>query len=1395
MNLEQHPYYDDHDSQYEKDYKQLLFNPGRAVQARELTQSQSLIYDQLDSNFRTIYKNGTIVNGCELSIYTIDSITYATVKEGNFYANGKVYPVHEQTITIRGAGEEFIGLKIQESIVTYQEDPSLTDPAQGYYNYNNSGADRLKQVIVLDANKPGIFPLWEINDKVIIKNPNRPDYSDLLTVLARRTYDESGNYLVQGMKLNVRNDPNDSNKLIITVSSGKAYVKGYEIKFPSLKTVKVSKALDTNARRNEPKVFSTGTYDYSLNEKYVKDISEVNGEVETTVYLTKGVADSSDAIIENSNSNNRFPGREYTSIISITSITSVDGGTTYVEDTDFTLNADEIDWYLAGAEPDPGSTYKVTFKYNKTFDSTEYSLTSGTDNYYNLTFDSDLNDVSYPDNDEYPKDGSTVDVDYNYYLARVDLISVNSLGEIVVKTGPYTDWEDSVVPFESQEVLRLGYIKFMPNSGAGETSIVNYGFKRTTMLQLYYMLERLSQVEENQAQISLEDEAISGELPTELKGILVDSFNSFFKSDINTDFSAAINKILQTLEMNTTHNVYKFSYANNILDNIKEYGPNGKYNTIKVISEISAARNVYRSGSESLNPHGFLDDLTGKIECEPSSDTWIDDEYIEKEIVNNVAESKTVNTHNTSLRNTTATETEDKITEEIVTFKEEKSIEYARQIPIEITGQEWLSTCRLIAKIDDEFVSINSPSDQTWDSGNEGTVWETVNNTDFPNHLPNDGTNYTSAIVQSDGTFKGIITIPEGISTGDIEIKIINLDTENGLYSSFVFESTGLKKFYEKEIYIDRVETTVIYNYTPRYTPSYSSYSSPSPSYDVIAYDGSPTTAEVVSGTVGGIKTDAGGDSNSALTNVLASDYGTSTSSDVVAAISNLYTNITQRAPDTGGLNYWVQEAESGKSMDEITQAFTAAAKENNEPAVTDGSTNFAPPSEDNSRYVSSSSTSSDRSSSTGSDSCTNDPVAQSFFFDEDKIFTSINVYFNSVDTEEDAFMQIGYVINGYPEMKSIFHTQYFSAADIYYDLTGEMPTNIKFDKPIYIPANTYFFVSFGSKSRDWRIYIAEMGKYDLITNNYITKNPYLDGVFFTSSNNITWSALQETDLAFNLFEGNFGESGTIQTETINVPEGFSMFKYTPKTQVMEKSTIDYFYSLDEGENWKTFNPDNVIELTSVYNTLNIKMKLFGNGKYSPIVDVSQNSIVFSIYDNTSDSVYITKTVNNTPEYNEIKVILDENMPPTGSKTLKASVDDILYFKLDDTEEESIPVGSGFYRKTYSTNLDSYYKFSDITITDTISEDDTFTGSGTGTPSGTVEAVGDNEIILKLDSGTFEDTETITTSTGGSFVVDITNMINLTNNTTFKGRIDFNSSNQALSPLFKKLKYIMKKVI
>ena len=65
INFNQPPYYDD----FTKDdlvYK-LLFQPGRAVQARELTQIQSLLQDQISSLGKHIFKDGSLVFGGELN--------------------------------------------------------------------------------------------------------------------------------------------------------------------------------------------------------------------------------------------------------------------------------------------------------------------------------------------------------------------------------------------------------------------------------------------------------------------------------------------------------------------------------------------------------------------------------------------------------------------------------------------------------------------------------------------------------------------------------------------------------------------------------------------------------------------------------------------------------------------------------------------------------------------------------------------------------------------------------------------------------------------------------------------------------------------------------------------------------------------------------------------------------------------------------------------------------------------------------------------------------------------------------------------------------------------------------------------------------------------------------
>ena len=55
------PYYDDYDE--DKKFLRVLFKPGYAVQARELTQAQSILQKQVERFGNHIFKNGSVVTG------------------------------------------------------------------------------------------------------------------------------------------------------------------------------------------------------------------------------------------------------------------------------------------------------------------------------------------------------------------------------------------------------------------------------------------------------------------------------------------------------------------------------------------------------------------------------------------------------------------------------------------------------------------------------------------------------------------------------------------------------------------------------------------------------------------------------------------------------------------------------------------------------------------------------------------------------------------------------------------------------------------------------------------------------------------------------------------------------------------------------------------------------------------------------------------------------------------------------------------------------------------------------------------------------------------------------------------------------------------------------------
>lgn len=81
INFNQPPYYDDF-TEDDLMYK-LLFQPGRAVQARELTQIQSILQSQISTFGKHVFKDGSLVTGGRIS-YDKSNIKWLAIKELDF---------------------------------------------------------------------------------------------------------------------------------------------------------------------------------------------------------------------------------------------------------------------------------------------------------------------------------------------------------------------------------------------------------------------------------------------------------------------------------------------------------------------------------------------------------------------------------------------------------------------------------------------------------------------------------------------------------------------------------------------------------------------------------------------------------------------------------------------------------------------------------------------------------------------------------------------------------------------------------------------------------------------------------------------------------------------------------------------------------------------------------------------------------------------------------------------------------------------------------------------------------------------------------------------------------------------------------------------------------------
>ena len=584
------PYYDDYDPK--KNYTAILALPGRVEQAREFTQLGSIQRDFLGRLGDSIYKSGAIIDGCNLVV----SGTNAKIQSGRMYLDGLVRIINETQLQISGVGTEIIGAKILSTIVTETDDSTLLDPAQGYENYSQPGAHRIKESVVFVLNDDSATPIYSLKDGSIINQAVDEQLDTITTTLARRTYDESGNYKVEGLSMMNRNEIRDGH-IILNLTQGKAYIQGYEVVKPTISTFALDYSQDSRAVSSEPKTFQTRVTRYKINNYPVKSIDRVVCVLQVTDNITRG---------------NTVGGIDYLPKNPVVSVSSVSAGSkTYAAGVDYQLASDGIDWSLSGQEPSIGTTYQVTYTYNKVM-----QIGSDINLYHDSTNNADYLDIT---NTSGIVNGSRITIDYKYYLARKDLVCLDKSGTIVVYKGK-PDVYKLVEPPINQDPTKLiiGTCLIYPNSP--DLEIANFNTNRITQYEIYQMLRRINDMEYNQAISDLDKEAIDGEAATNLRGVFTDGFLGTTKADIsNPEFDCSIDLDKQELILPFDTNISRVSISDSASNKLKQLGQvvTSPYQEVEALSQPLATKAML------VNPYAVYNPMS-LVQLNPSVDNWID---------------------------------------------------------------------------------------------------------------------------------------------------------------------------------------------------------------------------------------------------------------------------------------------------------------------------------------------------------------------------------------------------------------------------------------------------------------------------------------------------------------------------------------------------------------------------------------------------------------------------------------------------------------------------------------------------------------------------------------------------------------------------------------------------
>lgn len=552
-------------------YDELLFRAGKGLQSAELNEVQSTVIDRLKRIADAVFKDGAVISGTPPTI----SGTSITCLLSLIYLRGAVREVAARTFTIPITGLVRVGVYLLDEEITELQDATLRDPATGTRNYNEPGAGRLRVTATWGREGDGstgvFYPVWTVIDGTLL-NQGTGNVGDAFSeALARYDRESNGNYIVTGLSVTSLGLAAGVNAY--SVKDGTGNIFGYKIDKLSATRLNYTEDPDLETVTSEPDTFTGttgGSATIQMNRYPLESILGVVITREKTATLTRGGTSGGQDTLPD------------VSVLSIQSVTQ--GGTTYVANTSYFLNGDKVDWSPAGAEPAPGSTYTVTYRYLGSVTPTAVNLQAGT-----FTVTGAVN-------------GTLVLSDYRWKLPRYDRLCIDRDGNFSRIKGISSRFT-ALPPAVPANLLNLATIE----QKWGETPIVtNDGIRAIPFDQLERMRSLIVDLFDLVALERLKND-ISSREPSSKRGLFVDPFlDDDMRDQGLTQTAAVVDGVLQLPIAPTAYQ----AQTNNTQDWMLPY-------TEEIILEQTR-----QTGSSKINPYQAFDPIPAAVTLTPAVDRF-----------------------------------------------------------------------------------------------------------------------------------------------------------------------------------------------------------------------------------------------------------------------------------------------------------------------------------------------------------------------------------------------------------------------------------------------------------------------------------------------------------------------------------------------------------------------------------------------------------------------------------------------------------------------------------------------------------------------------------------------------------------------------------------------------